>query len=156
MNRIRMLGAGLLCASLAWVRAGEVTNAPPAPAGSLATLTVQMAGFRNDQGVAQVSLFRDAKGFPDRAALAFRTNTTTILQREAVVAFAGLPPGDYAVSVLHDENSNGRMDVNWLGQPREGYGVSSAKRNPTGAPTFAAARFPLAPPARTLTVHIAY
>ncbi len=156
MNKIRMIGAGLLFGCLAFLRASEVTNAPPAAAGNLATLTVRVTGFRNDQGLARISLFREEKGFPDHAELAFRTNSAPILQGETSAVFAGLPPGDYAVSVLHDENRNGRMDVNWLGRPREGYGVSAAGRSQAGAPAFAASRFRLEPPARTLAVHLAY
>ena len=50
--------------------------------------------------------------------------------------------GDYAVAVIHDENSNDKLDT-FAGIPREGFGFS---RNPPirfGAPRFAAARFAL-------------
>ncbi len=54
--------------------------------------------------------------------------------------FTGLPHGTYAVAVIHDENSNAKLDT-FAGIPREGFGFS---RNPPirfGAPRFAAARF---------------
>lgn len=35
----------------------------------------------------------------------------------AQVAFRDIPPGVYAVSVRHDENSNGKLDKNLLGVP---------------------------------------
>jgi uncharacterized protein (DUF2141 family) len=28
--------------------------------------------------------------------------------------FADIPPGTYALAVIHDENSNGKLDTNWL------------------------------------------
>jgi uncharacterized protein (DUF2141 family) len=36
----------------------------------------------------------------------------------------GIPAGTYAVTVLHDENSDGKMDFNWIGMPTKGYGFS--------------------------------
>ena len=69
--------------------------------------------------------------------------------------FAGLPAGTYAVAVIHDENSNARLDT-FAGIPREGIGFS---RNPGitfGPPRFSAAGFTIgAAPVRE-TVRIRY
>ncbi len=151
-----IVGAGWLFASLAFLWADDVTNTPPALAGKLATLTVRVTGFQNDQGIAQISLFQDAKGFPDQVALAFRTNATVITNNQVLVAFTDIPFGDYAVSVLHDENRNGRMEVNWLGMPREGHGVSNDARGKAGPPAFVAARFKLETPTRSLRINLTY
>ena len=151
-----ILGAGLMFAGLTALLATDSTNTPPTPAGRLATLTVRVTGFRNDQGIARITLFRDARGFPDHAELAFRTNSAVIANGQAVVDFVGTPFGDYAIGVLHDENDNGRMDTNRLGIPREGYGVSNNPRRRTGAPSFNAALFRLENPARTLSITLNY
>ncbi len=48
--------------------------------------------------------------------------------------------GTYAVSLIHDENGNGKLDTA-LGMPREGFGFS---RNPAisfGPPKFKSASF---------------
>jgi len=58
----------------------------------------------------------------------------------ASVAFTGVNPGTYAVSLHHDENGNNKMDMAVF-VPREGFGFS---RNPavvTGPPKFKAAAF---------------
>lgn len=41
------------------------------------------------------------------------------------VTFEELPPGRYAVQVLHDANDNGKLDTNIVGMPTEGYGFSN-------------------------------
>jgi uncharacterized protein (DUF2141 family) len=46
-----------------------------------------------------------------------------------------VPPGDYAVSVIHDENGNGRLDK-FVGIPREGFGFSRNPRMRMGPPRF--------------------
>ncbi|BDX04789.1 DUF2141 domain-containing protein [Planctobacterium marinum] len=40
-------------------------------------------------------------------------------------AFQDLPAGDYAIKLFHDENSNGQLDTNMMGLPKEGYGFSN-------------------------------
>ncbi len=54
----------------------------------------------------------------------------------------GLPRGDYAFAVIHDENSNKKLDT-FMGIPREGFGFSRDPAIHFSAPRFAAARFPL-------------
>lgn len=54
----------------------------------------------------------------------------------------GLPAGEYALVVYHDENGNGRLDRNFIGIPREPLGFSNSYR-PKGPPTFSRAAFTL-------------
>lgn len=52
------------------------------------------------------------------------------------LTFKEIPNGVYAISLFHDENSNGRLDKNFLGIPKEGYAFSNNIR-----PTFRVAKF---------------
>ena len=66
-----------------------------------------------------------------------------------------MPPGNYAAALIHDENSNAKLDT-LLGIPREGFGFS---RNPPigfGPPRFAAAEFAIAGVAETQQVTMRY
>ena len=52
----------------------------------------------------------------------------------AKFTFKDLKPGRYAVMVTHDENGNGKLDMNVMGMPLEGYGFSNnpaVMRKPT-------------------------
>ena len=74
--------------------------------------------------------------------------------RAPTVAFAGLPPGVYAVTMFHDERGTGAPEMNFLGMPKSGIGLSN---NPVivGPPTFAKSRF--AVPATTrITIEARY
>ena len=35
-----------------------------------------------------------------------------------------LDPGEYMIAVFHDSNHNGKMDFNFFGKPKEGFGFS--------------------------------
>ena len=52
------------------------------------------------------------------------------------VTFEGLGAGTYAVSILHDENSDGEINQGAFGIPTEGFGFSRNPEIKTGAPEF--------------------
>ena len=56
-----------------------------------------------------------------------------------------LPPGTYALGVLHDEDGNREMKTGFLGRPKEGYGASRDARGKMGPPKFEDARLALRP-----------
>jgi uncharacterized protein (DUF2141 family) len=56
------------------------------------------------------------------------------------ILIRGVPPGDYAVSLIHDENGDGQLNK-FLGIPREGFGFSRNPRLRMGPPGFEECRF---------------
>ncbi|HEU4581322.1 MAG TPA: DUF2141 domain-containing protein, partial [Polyangiaceae bacterium] len=126
-------------------------SAAPAPAA----LTVEVKGLRNDHGRLAVALFASAEAFP-RQERALRGQMVRIVRGRATVTFRDLPPGIYAVAVLHDENENQRMDFNFLGMPLEGYGFSRDAAVLFGPPSFASAAFRLLPRPSVVSIRARY
>jgi uncharacterized protein (DUF2141 family) len=52
------------------------------------------------------------------------------------IVFDSIPPGEYALSAFHDENSNNRLDTGTFGIPTEKYGFSNNARGQMGPPAF--------------------
>ncbi|MES2495959.1 MAG: DUF2141 domain-containing protein [Pseudomonadota bacterium] len=105
------------------------------PGGPGSELELQVEGLRNAKGMIRLCLTRDARHFPDCAG------DPQAIKRSAAagpagIVLSGLSPGRYALSLIHDENGNGKLDT-LLGMPKEGFGFS---RNPAigfGPPKFA-------------------
>ncbi len=55
---------------------------------------------------------------------------------QTVLHFQNVAPGTYGLQLMHDKNSNGEMDFNFLGIPKEGYGFSNNARPRFSAPPF--------------------
>lgn len=55
---------------------------------------------------------------------------------ETSVSIKAVPPGSWAVVAYQDENSNGELDTNLLGIPKEAYGFSRDARGKFGPPGF--------------------
>ena len=72
-----------------------------------------------------------------------------------ILASAALPPGRYALALLHDENGNGKADMTLM-TPREGFGFSRDAAVRMGPPKFAAAAFAVDSDAVTMPVRMRY
>lgn len=105
------------------------------------SLEIELSGLRNEKGHVLVSLFRDDSGFPDDASKAVYKLRLSIVSNKAIANFNELPNGVYAVAVLHDENDDLKMEKNFLGLPKEGYGFSNNAMRLTGPPSFKEAGF---------------
>jgi len=103
---------------------------------------VKILNIRNSIGTVACALFESSVGFPTEF-LRSATNVMVIKIRksQARCDFEDIPPGTYAMAVIHDANMNGKLDTNLLGIPTEGYGFSNDARGLLGAPSFSAASF---------------
>lgn len=119
-------------------------------------IRVEIVGFRNDKGQALCSLFSSAGGFPKNTEKAVAHSKSIISNRHAVCESPGVAPGTYAVSVFHDEDSNGKLDANFMGIPREGVGASNDAKGHFGPPKFDAAAFRFAGGRLDLKITINY
>ena len=103
-----------------------------------------MTGFNNEEGTARVAFFLDARVWPDGDSAIFATAVVPISDGHAVAVFEDVPAGPFAVSVFHDEDSNGELNSAALGIPSEPYGFSGDARGLFGAPSFKEAQIELA------------
>jgi uncharacterized protein (DUF2141 family) len=112
-------------------------GAAPAPSGEV---VVAVDGLRSDRGLVRACLTADPRAFPDCRRDPAARRLSLPAEAQAPLRFAALPPGRYAVSLLHDENGNGRADMA-LVLPKEGFGFSRDAPVRFGPPRFARAAF---------------
>ena len=117
---------------------------------------VEIDGLRSGKGQVVCSLFSSASDFPRHSDKAVARIQSGISDRHAVCDFPGIAPGTYAISVFHDENSNGKMDTNFMGIPREGVGASNNAKGHFGPPKFDAAAFSFSGGHLELKITISY
>ena len=108
-------------------------------------LNVHVDGFDTVDGEAGIAVWTAARGFPEAIEHAVATTYVAIRDGVARARFEKLVPGIYAVTVYHNKNDNRRFDKNWLGMPREAWGVSNNVRPRLRAPRFDEARLELGP-----------
>jgi uncharacterized protein (DUF2141 family) len=138
-------------------------DAPPDAAGATradgadtSSIHLVVRTFHSTAGRLLVSLYASKDGFPSDADKALRRLDLPIPGKVAEVTLSGVPAGRYAVSVLHDENGDFQLQTDWMGRPKEGWGVSNDARGRFGPPSFDDAAFDLAGRPDTLEIHLEY
>jgi uncharacterized protein (DUF2141 family) len=154
----RLIGVAVLSAGLFLALALRLSPLLEAQSTGTATLTVHVIGARNAKGKIRAALFNGAEGFPNDASKAIQTQSADIdLQTSsAQIVFTNVPGGVYAVSVFHDENMNQKLDKNFVGVPKEGYGASNNPKKKMGPPNFGETKFKLNGTQQSLEIKLMY
>lgn len=63
----------------------------------------------------------------------------------ARLVFRGVAAGDYAIKVFVDQNGNGKLDKNFLGIPKEPYGLSNDIKPRFSMPSWEQLKFTIKP-----------
>jgi uncharacterized protein (DUF2141 family) len=116
----------------------------PAASASASELSVRFCGLENREGNLRIAVFsrEHAKEFTEPDSRAFTVGLNLRLAdleytSTLSVVLPSLAPGDYALRVIHDENSNGEFDLGGLlGTPQESYGYSRNARARVSAVDF--------------------
>lgn len=120
------------------------------------SLTVEVENLRNSKGTVQITLYNKDGSIPDEHYKNyFKMEKVSITNGKSQCTFSNLPKGNYAVNILHDENSNGKIDKGLI-LPKEGIGFSNYYSiGLTNRPNFKKASFELTQN-KTIKVKVIY
>lgn len=93
------------------------------------TLTIEITGLRNSKGMIHGELHNE-----ENKPVA--NKSIEISDRHCCIVFDNLQPGKYSFKYIHDENKNDKLDTNWLGIPKEGFGYSNNPALIAGPPSL--------------------
>jgi uncharacterized protein (DUF2141 family) len=121
-------------------------------------LSVVVDGIRNFNGRISIGLFKQGEGENlERAEDVYKGTRVQINEfAQAKFVFYNIPNGNYALSVLHDENSNNVMDKGFFGIPLEGYAFSNNVKPLMRSATFNEAGFSIYNVDKNISIHISY
>lgn len=119
-------------------------------------LSTEVVGLRDDRGVVRGAVYA-AEGDWTVAGREIARCTARIHHGRARCVIPSLPPGTYAVALLHDADEDGRLARDLVGWPQEGFAFSNdVGPSIGGPPSFASASFDHTGAGSTLHVHARY
>jgi len=128
-----------------------------AQARDLSDITVIITNLRNTDGDILISLYDKAEGFPkDRNAIIRTAVVTPDASGQVTTIFKDLPHGDYAIAVLHDEDTSQGMTFGAFHLPKEGYCFSNNVKVRFRPPKFKKTMFTLDGDGVTQTLKMRY
>jgi uncharacterized protein (DUF2141 family) len=128
------------------------SDQPAVPSTAVGKLTVVPVGLEKDRGNAMIHLARGEADFAGEGE-PFRLAVVKVENKEAVAVFEDVPHGEYAIKIFHDENTNQKLDTNFVGIPKEKYGSSNNVRA-FGPPSYEDARFRFEEEATTIEIEM--
>jgi len=99
-------------------------------------IIAHISNVRNNRGVCQVCLYNNEASFSGEGGTPLQCVQAPVKNGTSEALFENIPTGVYAVMVFHDANNNKKLDQNFLGIPKEGYGASQNKLPFASAPSF--------------------
>jgi len=119
-------------------------------------IEVTLTNLKHDKGKIRFALYNTENDFPNKPQFAYRKIEVSIKNKKCVAVFKDIPFGVYAITAHHDENSNDKIDTNWLGIPKEGFGCSNDATGFLGPPSFKDAKFNLNTETKKISIKIRY
>lgn len=101
------------------------------------SLEIHLDNIKSKKGSIQFGLFTTEADYLKKPV---EKRTVKSTGKEVTVVFENLQPGDYALSVIHDENENGELDSNAFGIPKEGFAFGNNALGSFGPPPFEKAK----------------
>lgn len=94
------------------------------------SLSIEVTKLKSNEGYLMLGVFDNN----ENKILAI--NKISIFERKCIIKIDSLNAGKYAVKFFHDKNNNGKIDLNWIGIPKESYGNSNNIQPIMGPPKF--------------------
>lgn len=101
-------------------------------------INLKVDGILSAKGHLLINVFASESDYLKKPVKAMQIDLTQV--EDYNFEISGLPQGEYAISVVHDENANGQLDFGGMG-PEEGYGFSNNPDAMYGPAPYNAAKF---------------
>ena len=102
-------------------------------------LIVNLSGMKSDEGRMVYAIWSGPEGWLEGNTL--REGAVEITEGRSMIRFEDLAHGEYAISVYHDRNGNGKLDTGLFGIPKEPLGTSNDAKIRFGPPRYEDAAF---------------
>jgi len=118
---------------------------------------ITITGIRSDMGQIAIGVFKDNETFQKEDAFLDKQFVKKDISEGKMMVKFSLDPGIYGLSLLDDENSNGKMEYNFFGIPKEGFGFSDYYHTGITKPKFDAFKFSIdKDQTKRITIRIRY
>jgi uncharacterized protein (DUF2141 family) len=99
-------------------------------------LEIVFKDIKTTKGNIPLAVFTSDENFKANKALKLVRYPKKQIVNGSMTVYLELAPGTYGLSVMDDENADGKFDKNIFGIPREGFGFSNYYHNKMSHPHF--------------------
>jgi uncharacterized protein (DUF2141 family) len=97
---------------------------------------MNITGIRSSKGNIVINVFKDDAGYNDEKPYKQFTFDKKAMANGTLTVRCNLEEGVYGITLLDDENGNGKIDKNFIRVPKEGFGFSNFFMEKLKKPAF--------------------
>lgn len=117
---------------------------------------VKVTGIRSGKGKIILNVFRNNETYDNQQPCKVFTFDKKELANGSLVVTCRLEPGIYGITLVDDENGNGKIDKNFIGTPKEGFGFSNFFMEKMKKPVFDDFKVDLKSPNNNIVIRVKY
>ncbi len=121
-----------------------------------AILEIEFDHIRSNKGVIRLAVYTESSQYPHTPDFTHVFTKAQLKEKLLKVRVENFKPGQYAFTVLDDENNNDAMDYNALKIPTEGYGFANNPAALFKAPPYEKSKVEIKPGMNKLNLRIRY
>ena len=103
-------------------------------------LTIEIQNIEVLEGNIRIGIFNTGEKFLKEGST-FKNYIIAVNNTTETIIIDDLPKGEYAFLLYHDKNSDGKLNQNFLGIPKEPFGFSNNVKPKFAKPTFEECEF---------------
>jgi uncharacterized protein (DUF2141 family) len=120
------------------------------------SLNIKIENIRDTTGIIFLAFFRDDGSFHEGKPFMVKKVSKESMVNGSLSVSLCIEAGHYGIALLDDENSDDRMEYNWLGIPREGFGFSDFYARGLRRPAFSDFDFDVKDSTKNIRIVIRY
>jgi len=117
---------------------------------------LKVTDIKSTKGKIVIILFKDHETFEEERGFRRIAFSKDSLKNGAIDLHFTIEPGTYGITLLDDEDSNGVMNKNFIGIPKEGFGFSNYYLTKMRLPHFDEFKTTINPGKNTVLVRVKY
>ena len=106
-------------------------------------LTIEIQNIEVTEGNIRIGVFNTSEKFLTQGST-FKNYIIAVNNTTETIIIDDLPKGEYAFFLYHDKNSDGKLNQNFIGIPKEPFAFSNNVKPKFAKPTFEECKFSLA------------
>ncbi|MCK5845920.1 MAG: DUF2141 domain-containing protein [Bacteroidales bacterium] len=110
----------------------------PLSSNKTGTISITIENIESNEGQIIIGLCNSKDSYPKKPII---RKIIIIENGETKLEIPNIAYGKYAISVIHDENSNGKLDFYFFGPPKEKTAASNNPKNTFGPPSWEESNF---------------
>jgi uncharacterized protein (DUF2141 family) len=117
-------------------------------------LLIKVSNIQLEKANIRIALYNNAESFTSETKMYLSNEIKTSTSKDLLISFDEIPYGTYAIALYQDKNNNKKLDLNFVGYPKEPFGFSNNFKPLLSSPSFSDCAFVFSKANSTISIKL--